>query len=209
MTSPVTSGLWTRTIAPRWKPIQILASGVGCTTTIPNYPRAEATARTRRRQRAPPPRPNHCFFFVSSLALTVTIVPKIWSKPRPTRSSAQPVRANCVKGLASRCDLRVVLSSRECAMTPSTRPRPLDGVEGASSTPPRRGPPVDCRTVATGRPPCRRRWIYLLLWGLWAARVAGRPPALLPLSRAPTAEWHVLARRALVPSVSAPVVATG
>ena len=29
-----------------------------------------------------------------------------------------------------------------------------------------------------------------------------RPPALLPLRRAPTAEWHVLARRASVPSVS-------
>jgi hypothetical protein len=36
--------------------------------------------------------------------------------------------------------------------------RLLDGVvEGAASTPPRRGPPVDCRTVVTGRPPCRRR----------------------------------------------------
>ena len=44
MTSPVTSGPWTRTIALRWKPIQILASGVGCTTTIPNYPRGDATA---------------------------------------------------------------------------------------------------------------------------------------------------------------------
>ena len=165
----------------------------------------------RKRTQRHAPQDTHCFFFVSSLALTVTIVPKICSSPRPTRSSAQPVSANCVKGLASRCDLRVVLSSRECARTPSTRRRVrrLDGVEGASSTPPRRGPPVDCRTGATGRPPCRRRWIYLLLWGLWAARVAGRPPALLPLSRAPTAEWHVLARRALVPSVSAPVEATG
>jgi hypothetical protein len=38
----------------------------------------------------------------------VTIVPKICSSPRPTRRSAHPVRANCVKGLASRCDLRVV-----------------------------------------------------------------------------------------------------
>ena len=95
--------------------------------------------------------------------------------------------------------------------TPSTRRpvRRLDGVEGASSTPPRRGPPVDCRTGATGRPPCRRTWIYLLLWALAGAHVAGRPPALMPVRTQPTAEWHVLARRALVPSVSAPVVATG
>ena len=52
----------------------------------------------------------------------------------------------------------------EYARTPSTRRRVrlLDGVAGASSTPPRRGPPVDCRTGATGRPPCRRRWTYLL-----------------------------------------------
>ena len=78
---------------------------------ISNYPPGrrpaafDAVEATTRRHA---PQDTHCFFFVSSLAFTVTIVPKIWSKPRPTSSSAHPVRANCVKGLASRCDLRVI-----------------------------------------------------------------------------------------------------
>jgi hypothetical protein len=77
------------------------------TPTIPNYPpvvgrpAAEKTPRRRHHH-------NYCFFFVSSRAFTVTMVPKIWSKPRPTRRSAHPVSANCVKGLASRCDLCVL-----------------------------------------------------------------------------------------------------
>ena len=93
-------------------PSRLRVDGMGkWTHTIPNYPPARLhrgrPTQAHMPEKTTAPHQHHCFFFVSSRALTVTIVPKIWSKPRPTSSSAQPVRANCVKGLASRCDLRV------------------------------------------------------------------------------------------------------
>ena len=107
MASPMTFGPRTTTIALWWQPtkpsllvlVVLLLFLITLESTRP---------RGRESSDAPPPRSNHCFFFVSSLALTVTMVPKICNKPRPTRSRAQPVRANCVKGLAARCDLCAV-----------------------------------------------------------------------------------------------------
>ena len=148
-------------------PSRTLTEGMGKWTpsTIPtsNYPPAAGRPRSTpsKRQRDDAPHQSHCFFFVSSLALTVTIVPKICRSPRPTRSSAYPVRANCVKGLASRCDLRVVLSSQKYAFDATARAtaRRRGGCVLDAAGADRR---LIAAPIATGRPPCRRRWIYLL-----------------------------------------------
>ena len=110
MASPMTFGPRTTTIALWWQPTKpsLLVLVVLLLFLITLRPSAAAFDAVEATTRRHAPQSNHCFFFVSSLALTVTIVPKICRSPRPTRSSAQPVRANCVKGLASRCDLRVL-----------------------------------------------------------------------------------------------------
>ena len=144
MTSPVTSGPWTRTIALRWKPIQILASGVGCTTTIPNYPRGDATAdATAETGRAAT---------IKSLLL-LRLVSSFNSNHRPEDlqepEADEEERAAGQGELRKRTGLALRPARGKASLsTPSTRRRVrlLGGVEGASSTPPRRGLPVDCRT---------------------------------------------------------------
>ena len=118
------------------------------TPTIPNYP----PARLHRR-RPPPPSARESERATPKSLLLLRLVSSFNSDHRP--EDLEQTEADEQQRAAREGELRegARLALRPACVitswsTPSTRRpvRRLDGVEGAPSTPRRRGPPVDCRT---------------------------------------------------------------